>query len=161
MHFQHHRGQIKITKHAMDRLKERVKSFIGYRSWEHLVKTARYEGRNDETIGREHFVLGQLAEVDVHVPGNTMNGFVHFLLWQPDRGLTDDVAHAVPDQHLHRDAGIGSFSVGHVHEGTGDAVGDFVDVLRIYFFVHNLPSCVWKEPRRPAELSLIFFNMVA
>ena len=55
MHFQHHRGQIKITKHAMDRLKERVKSFIGYRSWEHLVKTARYEGRNDETMSDEEY----------------------------------------------------------------------------------------------------------
>lgn len=48
-------GQIEITKHAMDRLKERVTSFVGYRSWEHLVKTARYEGRNDETMTDEEY----------------------------------------------------------------------------------------------------------
>ena len=43
-------GKIEITSHAMDRLKERVVAFTGYGSWEHLVKTARYEGRNDMTM---------------------------------------------------------------------------------------------------------------
>ena len=43
-------GSLEITRHAMQRLEERVKSFAGYRSWEHLVKTARYEGKNDYTM---------------------------------------------------------------------------------------------------------------
>ena len=48
-------GSMEITKHAMQRLEERVKSFAGYRSWEHLVKTARYEGKNDYTMTDEEY----------------------------------------------------------------------------------------------------------
>ena len=47
--------KIEITKHAMERLKERVVAFTGYRSWEHLVKTARYEGRNDQNMTDEEY----------------------------------------------------------------------------------------------------------
>ena len=48
-------GSLEITKHAMQRLEERVKTFAGYRSWQHLVKTARYEGRNDYTMSDEEY----------------------------------------------------------------------------------------------------------
>ena len=50
-----HRGSIEITRHAMERLKERVKTYTGYRSWEHLVKSARYEGRNDLTMTDDEY----------------------------------------------------------------------------------------------------------
>ena len=48
-------GSLEITRHAMQRLKERVKTFSGYRSWQHLVKTARYEGRSDCTMSDEEY----------------------------------------------------------------------------------------------------------
>ena len=38
---------VEITKHAMQRLQERVTTYEGYRSWQHMVRTARYEGRNE------------------------------------------------------------------------------------------------------------------
>ena len=41
------RRTVEITRHAMQRLEERVKSFAGYRSWQNLVNTARYEGRGE------------------------------------------------------------------------------------------------------------------
>ena len=37
---------VEITKHAMQRLEERVITFDGFRSWQHMVNTARYEGRS-------------------------------------------------------------------------------------------------------------------
>ena len=48
-------GSLEITRHAMQRLEERVKTFAGYRSRQHLVKTARYEGRNDYTMSDEEY----------------------------------------------------------------------------------------------------------
>ena len=38
---------VAITRHAMQRLEERVINYDGFRSWQHLVKTARYEGRSE------------------------------------------------------------------------------------------------------------------
>ena len=38
---------VEITQHAMQRLQERVVTYNGYRSWQHMVRTARYEGRNE------------------------------------------------------------------------------------------------------------------
>lgn len=48
-------GSLEITHHAMQRSEERVKTFAGYRSWQHLVKTARYEGRNDYSMSDEEY----------------------------------------------------------------------------------------------------------
>ena len=39
------RKKITITAHAMKRLQERVKSHEGYRNWEHMASTARYDGK--------------------------------------------------------------------------------------------------------------------
>ena len=47
---------IKITNHAMQRLQERVKNYDGYRSWQHLVNTARYEGKNSITMSAEEYL---------------------------------------------------------------------------------------------------------
>ena len=47
--------EIKITDHAMKRLKERVGSYDGYNSWDHLVKTARYYGKNHIEMTKEQF----------------------------------------------------------------------------------------------------------
>jgi hypothetical protein len=44
------RKSIEITHHAMQRLEERVVSHDGFRSWQHMVKTARYEGRSEENM---------------------------------------------------------------------------------------------------------------
>ena len=41
------RKPVDITKHAMQRLKERVGYHYGFKSWQHMVKTARYEGRSE------------------------------------------------------------------------------------------------------------------
>lgn len=41
---------IKITKHAMLRLKERIVSHTGFPSWQDLVKAARYKGRGEENM---------------------------------------------------------------------------------------------------------------
>ena len=49
------RKQIIITKHAMQRLNERVKSHVGYRSWEHFVSCARYDGRTNMTMTDEEY----------------------------------------------------------------------------------------------------------
>ena len=38
---------VEITQHAMQRLQERVINYDGYRSWQHLVQTARYKGKNE------------------------------------------------------------------------------------------------------------------
>lgn len=38
---------VAITRHAMQRLEERVINYDGFRSCQHLVKTARYEGRSE------------------------------------------------------------------------------------------------------------------
>ena len=38
---------VAITRHAMQRLEERVINYDGFRSWQHLVKTARYDGRSE------------------------------------------------------------------------------------------------------------------
>ena len=44
------RKSIEITHHAMQRLEERVKTYDGFKSWQHMVKTARYEGRSEENM---------------------------------------------------------------------------------------------------------------
>lgn len=49
------RKKIIITKHAMQRLNERVKSRAGYQSWAHFVSTARYNGRTDLTMTSEEY----------------------------------------------------------------------------------------------------------
>ena len=38
---------IAITKHAMQRLEERVITHDGFKSWKHMVKAARYKGRGE------------------------------------------------------------------------------------------------------------------
>ena len=50
-----HHGSVRITEHAMQRLEERVVSFDGFRSWQHLVKTARYEGRTEQNMTAEEY----------------------------------------------------------------------------------------------------------
>ena len=49
------RRTVEITRHAMQRLEERVKSFAGYRSGQNLVNTARYEGRGEQNMTDEEY----------------------------------------------------------------------------------------------------------
>ena len=46
---------VAITHHAMQRLKERVISYDSFRSWQHLVNTARYEGRSEANMTDEEY----------------------------------------------------------------------------------------------------------
>ena len=46
------------------------------------------------------------------------------------------MADAVPNQRLHRDAGIGLHGIGVVYQRAGDAVRDFIRVSRIHFLDH-------------------------
>lgn len=41
---------IEITHHAMQRLEERVQTYDGFKSWQHMVKTARYQGRSETNM---------------------------------------------------------------------------------------------------------------
>lgn len=47
---------VEITKHAMQRLEERVGSFKGFRSWQHMVNTARYKGKSEFNMTDEEFL---------------------------------------------------------------------------------------------------------
>ena len=49
------RKSIEITLHAMQRLEERVITHDGFRNWQHLVKTARYEGRSEYNMTDEEY----------------------------------------------------------------------------------------------------------
>ena len=49
------RKTIVITNHAMQRLEERVVTHDGFRSWQHMVKTARYEGRGEENMSDDEY----------------------------------------------------------------------------------------------------------
>lgn len=42
-----YRKPIEITRHALQRLEERVVTYSGFKNWQHMVKTARYEGRSE------------------------------------------------------------------------------------------------------------------
>lgn len=46
---------IEITQHAMKRLKQRVKTHGTYRSWQLLVRTARYRGQNYLSMTQEQY----------------------------------------------------------------------------------------------------------
>lgn len=73
---------IKITRHALQRLEERVKTFDGYRSWQHLVKTARYEGNDFITMSDEEYwwckshIKGKNKSAKIRI----LNGFVYLFM---------------------------------------------------------------------------------
>ena len=53
--------------------------------------------------------------------------------------LRDDVADAVADHALHRDARIKFVGIGVIHQRAGDAVHDLVNVAGIDFLEHTFP----------------------
>ena len=69
--------------------------------------------------------------------------------------MTDDMADAVTQKALHRDARVLHLRVGQIHDGSSNAVAEFIRMRRIDFFKHNLPSFHSKSPGRqmPSEAS--------
>ena len=52
--YEHHRN-VTITKHALKRLRERVKTHEGFDSWDALVKMARYTGRPEANLTDDEY----------------------------------------------------------------------------------------------------------
>lgn len=52
--YEHHRN-VTITKHALKRLRERVKTHEGFDSWEALAKKARYAGRAEASLTDDEY----------------------------------------------------------------------------------------------------------
>ena len=75
-------GGVEITKHAMQRLQERVVSHEGYRSWQHLVKTARYQGRDEQTMTDEEYewCACNIKRLYRHSQIRTLNGFAYVFM---------------------------------------------------------------------------------
>lgn len=46
---------ILITRHARQRLEERVVTYDGFKNWHHMVKKARYEGRSEINMTDEEY----------------------------------------------------------------------------------------------------------
>ena len=71
------RKRVNITKHAMQRLKERVGSFEGYRSWQDLVQTARYKGtdQNDMPDVERKWCETNLHHLRKTVRVHSLNGY--------------------------------------------------------------------------------------
>ena len=62
------------------------------------------------------------------------------LIIELDRRFCDDVALSVPKKNLDSNLWIALLAVGEIDYRTGDAVGEFVRVCRIDFFVHRVVS---------------------
>ena len=81
------------------------------------VDVARVDVGADAAHGMRHVVGGEVATAK--------------------RGLDDDVCLAVTDEHLHGDAWVALHGVGEIYHGPGDAVGQLVRMLGIYFLKHD------------------------
>ncbi len=73
---------IEITQHAMQRLQERVISYGGFRSWQHLVKTARYEGRNEYDMTADEYLWYRTHFNYLHKSSQVriMDGFAYLFM---------------------------------------------------------------------------------
>lgn len=73
---------IEITHHAMQRLEERVITHDGFKSWQHLVKTARYEGRNEYDMTTEEYLWYRTHFGYLHKSSQVriMNGFAYLFM---------------------------------------------------------------------------------
>lgn len=76
------RRTVEITRHAMQRLEERVKSFAGYRSWQNLVNTARYEGRGEQNMTDEEYdwYLAHITHLHRSSQVRMMDGFAYIFM---------------------------------------------------------------------------------
>ena len=74
----YHRN-IEITRHAMQRLEERVQNHEGFVSWQHMVQTARYKGRNENNMTEAEYqwVLSHVSNLYKSSQVRIMNGFAY------------------------------------------------------------------------------------
>lgn len=73
---------IEITHHAMQRLEERVVTHDGFRSWQHMVKTARYKGRSEAnmTDAEYEWCITHIANLYNSSQVRIMNGFAFIFM---------------------------------------------------------------------------------
>lgn len=83
---QNHSGKVEITEHAMERLLERVKSHGGYRSWQHMVKEARYNGKPVSLMTDEEYrqCLKQVKHMCNSSQVRLLDGF--FFIFRGNKG---------------------------------------------------------------------------
>lgn len=76
------RKRITITAHAMKRLRERVKSYEGYRNWEHMASTARYEGKGSTSMTDEEleWCEANMKNIGQSCKVRLLNGFVFLFM---------------------------------------------------------------------------------
>ena len=73
---------IEITNHAMKRLEERVQTHDGFKSWKHMVKTARYEGRSavNMTDAEYEWYITHIPHLYNSSQVRIMNGFAFLFM---------------------------------------------------------------------------------
>ena len=85
---------------------------------------------------REVRVLRDLVVVQHHLAGDPVHRLSDLGSVELDGSLRDDVAGAVPDQHLDGDLRVRLLLVGQVDQRAGDPVGHLVRVAGVDFFKH-------------------------
>ena len=83
-------------------------------------------------------VLRDFFVVNGKVAGNPVNRFRSGFARQRHRGFRNDVAYTVTDENFNGNTGIRFFCICHIHQGTGNAVGEFIGMARVHFFKHKL-----------------------
>ena len=73
---------IEITHHAMQRLEERVKNYDGFKSWQELVRTARYKGRSEQNMTDAEYQWYSTHITNLHSSSQVriMNGFAYLFM---------------------------------------------------------------------------------
>ena len=76
------RKSIEITHHAMQRLEERVKNYDGFKSWQELVRTARYKGRSEQNMTDAEYQWYSTHITNLHSSSQVriMNGFAFLFM---------------------------------------------------------------------------------
>ncbi len=66
----------------MSRLVDRVRSHDGYRSWQHMVKTARYEGRSESDMTDAEYEWYQTHIKHLHPSSQVriLDGFAYLFM---------------------------------------------------------------------------------
>ncbi len=82
MHKHTYQRKIEITRHAMQRLEERVKNYDGFKSWQELVKVARYKGRSEENMTDAEYLWYSKHITNLHSSSQVriMDGFAYLFM---------------------------------------------------------------------------------
>ena len=73
---------ITITRHARQRLEERVKSHDGFRSWQHMVSTARYKGRSEQDMTDAEYLwyITHVSNLNKSSQVRILNGYAYLFM---------------------------------------------------------------------------------